>query len=288
MNALEPDPKDTGCRDLGFHELYTRWLQYATFLPMFRSHGTDAAREIWRFGDEGNPFYDTIAKYIRLRYQLISYIYSLAAQVTQTGRAMLRAVALDFPDDVATHNLTDEFLFGPALLVCPVTTPMYYEKNSRPIAGSKKSREVYLPAGTKWFDFWTNQIFDGGQTISADAPLEKIPLFVRAGSILPMTGPMQFVDEIPNAPYEIRIYRGADGAFTLYEDSGDGYGYERDEFALVKFSWDEARRELTIGAREGNFPGLVQNREYRLIFISDVGVKTKAINYTGTELKILI
>ncbi|HET7626580.1 MAG TPA: glycoside hydrolase family 31 protein [Verrucomicrobiae bacterium] len=288
MNAQEPDPKDTGCRDLGFHELYTRWVQYGAFLPMFRSHGTDAAREIWRFGDEGNPFYDTIAKYIRLRYQLISYIYSLAAQVTQTGRAMLRAVALDFPNDIATHNLTDEFLFGPALLVCPVTTPMYFEKNSKPIAGSKKSREVYLPAGTKWFDFWTNQIFDGGQTISADAPLEKIPLFVRAGSILPMSEPTQFVDEIPNAPYEIRIYPGADGAFTLYEDSGDGYGYERGEFALVKFSWDEARRELTIGAREGNFPGLVQNREYRLIFISDAGVKTKAINYTGVELKILI
>ncbi len=286
MSALEPDPKDTGCRDLGFWELYTRWLQYAAFLPMFRSHGTDAAREIWRFGDEGNPFYDAIAKYIRLRYQLIPYIYSLAAQVTLKGTPMLRAVALDFPADDKTHNLTDEFLFGPALLVCPVTTPMYYEQNSQPIMDAPKSREVYLPSGAGWFDFWTDKIFDGGQTITATASLKTLPLFVRAGSILPMTEVMQFVDEKPAAPYEIRIYRGADGAFTLYEDAGDGYDYECGAFALVEFSWNEARAELTVGARRGNFSGLVAGREYRLVFISGRGHETKAVNYTGGELKI--
>lgn len=142
MNALAPAPKDTDCRDLGFWELYARWVQYAAFLPMFRSHGTDAAREIWRFGDQGNPFYDTIAKYIRLRYQFIPYINSLAAQVTQSGRAMLRAVALDFPGAVATHYLTDKFLFGPALLVCPVTAPMYYGQTPNPLPirkGASKS-----------------------------------------------------------------------------------------------------------------------------------------------------
>lgn len=283
MNALEPDPKDTGCRDLGFWELYTRWVQYAAFLPMFRSHGTDAAREIWRFGDEGNPFYDAIAKFIRLRYQLIPYIYSLAAQVTLKGTPMLRAVALDFPADVKTHDLTDEFLFGPALLVCPVTTPMYYEKNSQPIINAKKCREVYLPAGANWFDFWTEKFFDGGQTITADAPLEKMPLFVRAGSIVPMAEPMQFVDENPAAPYEIRIYCGADGAFTLYEDAGDGYDYERGEFALVRFAWNEARSELTIGARLGSFPGLITSREFRLVFISSAGREIKVVKYTGNE-----
>ncbi|HEU6447219.1 MAG TPA: TIM-barrel domain-containing protein, partial [Verrucomicrobiae bacterium] len=288
MNALEPDPNDTGCRDLSFHELYTRWLQYAVFLPMFRSHGTDAAREIWRFGDEGNPFYDTIAKFIRLRYQLIPYIYSLAAQVTMNGTPMLRAVALDFPNDPDTHHLTDEFLFGPALLVCPVTKPMYYEKNSRPIAEASRTREVYLPAGAQWFDFWTNQQFEGGRNVIADAPLEKIPLFVRAGSILPMTGPMQFVDENPSAPYEIRIYRGANGTFTLYEDSGDGYDYERGEFALIQFSWNDERCELTIAARQGNFPGLIARRELRLHFISPDGTKFKTVNYAGAEIKISI
>ena len=288
MNALEPDPRDTGCRDLGFWELYTRWLQYTAFLPMFRSHGTDAAREIWRFGDEGNIFYDTIAKFIRLRYALLPYIYSLAAQVTLDGRAMLRAVALDFPNDAATHSLTDEFLFGPALLVCPVTTPMYFGKNSQPITDAKRSRAVYLPAGAGWYDFWSEEFFAGGQIISADAPLEKMPLFVRAGSILPLTEPMQFVDELPAAPYEIRIYRGADGAFTLYEDAGDGYGYERGDCARVDFSWNEARSELTISARHGKFPGLLATRELKLVFISSSGKQEKVFVYTGTETKISI
>lgn len=288
MNALEPDANDTGCRDLGFWELYTRWVQYAAFLPMFRSHGTDAAREIWRFGDEGNLFYDTIAKYIRLRYALFPYIYSLAAQVTLDGRAMLRAVALDFPDDVATHDLTDEFLFGSALLVCPVTTPMYYEKNSQPIAAANKSRNVYLPASARWFDFWTEKVFVGGQTITAAAPLEKMPLFVRAGSILPLTAPMQFVDERPDAPYEIRIYRGADGTFTLYEDAGDGYDYERGAFAVVEFCWNEVRGELRIGERRGTFPSLIAHREYRLVFISGIGREIKTVNYTGAEMHLIL
>ena len=286
INALEPDPTDTGCRDLGFWELYVRWLQYAAFLPMFRSHGTDAAREIWRFGDEGNPFYDTIARFIRLRYQLIPYVYSLAAQVTMLGTPMLRAVALDFPADVKTHDLTDEFLFGPAFLVCPVTTPMYYGKHSQPIVGAPESREVYLPAGTKWFDFWTDKVFEGGQTITVDAPLEKMPLFVRAGSILPMTEPTQFVDEEPAAPYEIRIYRGADGTFRIYEDAGDNYDYERGAFALVQLSWNEGEGELTIGARQGSFAGLIDSRQFRLVLISDLGRETKVVNYTGAEVKI--
>lgn len=285
MNALEPDPRDTGCRDLGFWELYTRWVQYAAFLPMFRSHGTDAAREIWRFGDAGNIFYDTIAKYIRLRYQLIPYIYSLAAQVTRDGRAMLRAVALDFPDDTATHNLTDEFLFGRALLVCPVTTPMYYEKNSLPITEAKKSREVYLPAGAKWFDFWTEKIFDGGQTITVVAPLETIPLFVRAGSILPLTEAMQFVDERRDAPYEIRVYPGADGEFSLYEDAGDGYDYETGACSVVKIFWHEAQRELLVAARVGNFPGQVMAREFRFVFILSERRETVVHNYDGQEIR---
>jgi alpha-D-xyloside xylohydrolase len=288
MNALEPDANDTGCRDLGFWELYTRWLQYAVFLPMFRSHGTDAAREIWRFGDEGNFFYDTIAKFIRLRYQLLPYIYSLAAQVTQNGRAMLRAVALDFPSDVKTHDLKDEFLFGSALLVCPVTEPMYYGKNSQPISGAKKFHEVYLPAGAKWFDFWADKIFDGGQKIVADAPLEKIPLFVRAGSILPMTEAMQFADEKPEAPYEIRVYRGADGEFTIYEDAGDGYEYETGGCSTIKLTWDDQRGELTVHRRAGSFAKMTRSREYNLVFISPEQNHrlAKKIAYTGDEIKI--
>lgn len=286
MDALEPDPRDTGCADLGYHELYTRWLQYAVFLPMFRSHGTDAPREIWRFGDEGNIFYDTIAKFIKLRYQLMPYIYSLAAQVALQGWSMVKAVALEFPDDRATHNLLDEYLFGPALLVCPVTTPMYYARNSAPIAGAPKSREVDLPAACSWYDFWTEKLERGGRTISAAAPLDIIPLFVRAGSIIPLSPVMQHVNELPAAPYEIRIYRGADAEFLLYEDEGDTYRYEVGAYAIVKLAWNEAREELVIAARRGEFHGMVKSRHYRLIFISEKGRREMEIIYSGEEIKL--
>jgi alpha-D-xyloside xylohydrolase len=253
---------------------------------MFRSHGTDAAREIWRFGEPGTPFYDAIAKYIRLRYQLIPYLYSLAAEATLNSRMLMRAVALDFPDDVATHELTDQYLFGSAFLVCPVTQPMYYRRNSEPILDAAKSRTVYLPRGSRWYDFWTEQAHDGGQTIAAAAPLETIPLFVRAGGIVPLSPVMQHVDEIPDAPYEIRIYRGADGAFALYEDAGDSYDYEQGNYALIPLAWNEQRSELAIGERQGSFPTLVREREYHLIFISPAGRQTKTVRYTGQAMAV--
>jgi alpha-D-xyloside xylohydrolase len=287
MTALEPDPADTGCTDLGFWELYTRWVQYAVFLPMFRSHGTDASREIWRFGEAGTPFYDTIARYIRLRYQLIPYIYSQAAQVTLASASLLRAVALAFPDDRATHNLTDQFLFGPSLLVCPVTEPMYYGPNSTPLPPSEKTRSVYLPAGKRWYDFWTQKTYDGGQTIQTAAPLETIPVFVPAGSIIPLSAePQQYIEENPGAPHELQIYTGADGSFDLYEDAGDGYAYEEGAYALVRFTWSEARKELTIAARTGSYPQLVTKREYRLIFISESGRNNHTLTYTGEAVRV--
>ena len=281
--ALEPDPKDTGCTDLGYWELYTRWLQYGTFLPIFRSHGTDAPREIWRFGEEGTPFYDAIAKYIRLRYQFIPYIYSLAAQVTLNSYTLLRSVALDFPRDTATHELTDQFLFGPALMICPVTRPMYYQRNSEPIKDAQKTRPVYLPADAGWFDFWTEKFFAGGKTVEAYALLDTLPIFVRAGSILPMSPVMQFTDEIPDAPYEIRIYRGQNAEFCLYEDAGDSYDYEQGHYALVKLVWNEQRAELIIGRREGSFAELVRSREFNLVFISDQRRVTRQVLYSGDE-----
>ncbi len=285
-DLVEPDPKDTGCTDLGYHELYTRWVQYAVFLPIFRSHGTDAPREVWRFGEPGNLFYDTIAKFIRLRYQLIPYIYSLAAQVTLNGHTIMRPVALDYPDDTATHNLTDQYMFGPAFMVCPVTNPMYYRRNSEPIHDAPKTRKVYLPKGSQWYDFWTEKIFAGDQTVEANAPLEIIPLYVRAGAIVPMSPVMQYVDEIPDAPYEIRVYTGADGEFTLYEDAGDGYEYERGAYALVQLTWNDRRGELTVGARQGRFDGMVESREYKVVFISERSRVTKNVCYTGKELKV--
>lgn len=286
MHALEPDPRDTGCRDLGFHELYVRWLQYATFLPMMRSHGTDAAREVWRFGEEGSPFHDAIVRAIRLRYRLVPYLYSLAAEVTFRSRMMIRSLALEFPGDTALHAVDDQFLLGPSLMVCPVTRPMYYERESRPLDGVAKSRDVRLPAGAPWFDFWSEALLAGGRTIEATAPLDTIPLFVRAGSILPLTEVAQFIDETPAAPYEIRVYGGVDASFILYEDAGDGYDYEQGARAFVRLTWCEARRELTIGAREGTFPGLVAQRDLVLVFVEAGGRTTTTVRYDGSEKRV--
>lgn len=286
VDALQPDPADTGCRDLGYRELYTRWLQYAVFLPIFRSHGTDAPREIWRFGEPGTPFYDAIAQFIRLRYRLLPYIYSLAAQVTLNGASMMRAVALAFPEDRATHNLTDQFLFGPSLLVCPVTRPMYYGPQSTPIPDAPRTRAVYLPAGRQWYSFWTSEVHEGGQSITAQAPLSIIPLFVPAGSILPMGAETQYADELPNASYEIFVYTGADVEFTLYEDAGEGYDYEQGAYSLIQISWSESSQQFTIAARQGAFPEMVAEREYRITFVSPSGKQHRSVRYTGEELRI--
>jgi len=285
-NALEPDPKDSGCTDLGYWELYTRWLQYAVFLPIMRSHGTDAPREIWRFGEAGTPFYDAIAKYICLRYQLIPYIYSMAAQVTHHSYTMMRPLALDFPHEEATHDLTDQYMFGSSLMVCPVTQPMYYQRNSEPLCDVPKCRNVYLPADRGWYDFWTEKAYPGGQTIKAAAPLMTLPLFVPMGSILPMSPVMQYVDEIPAAPYKIQIYRGADAVFSLYEDAGDDYAYEQGCFSIVTLTWDDSRCELHISSRAGTFAVLVEAREYQLVFISPHGRETTRLLYTGQEIRV--
>jgi alpha-D-xyloside xylohydrolase len=285
-NAVEPDPKDTGCSDKGFWELYTRWLQYGVFLPMFRSHGTDAPREVWRFGEKGTPFYDTIAKYIRLRYQLIPYIYSLAAQVTLNSYTVVRPLALDFPQDTATYDLTDQFLFGPAFLVCPVTRPMYYGRNSERLRITDKTRAVYLPKGCVWYDFWTDKTYKGGQIVKAAAPLETLPMFLPAGAIVPMSPAMQYVDERVDAPYEIRIYRGANGRFRLYEDAGDNYDYENGAYATVELTWDEKRGELRLGKRSGRFEGMVKDRELELVFISNRRRQRKKLVYKGDEIRV--
>ena len=174
-----------GCEDLGYREFYVRFFQYGTFLPLFRSHGTDTPREVWRFGEPGSRFYDTLVTFIRLRYHLLPYLYSLAGRVTQEDYTMLRALAFDFRQDPQVYNIADQYLFGPAFLVNPVTEPMYYLPGSQPLPPRSQTRQVYLPAGSDWYDFWTGRRFSGAQTVEADAPLEILPLFVRAGSIVP-------------------------------------------------------------------------------------------------------
>ncbi len=260
---------DEGTEDLGYRELYTRWYQYGSFLPIFRSHGTDCRREMWNFGEPGEMFYDALHKANRLRYQLMPYIYSMVGRVWKDDYTIHRMLAFDFPEDSRAREIADQFMFGDSLMVCPVITPMYYDKASRLIEGQPKSREVYLPKGSGWYDFWTNEYYEGGQTIRSDAPIDVIPLYVKAGSILPMTEAMNYVDEIADAPIEVRVYTGRDCSFQLYEDEGNSYRYEEGEYAISMMEWDDEKQKLTIGDPIGSYKGMVENREYKTVVISN-------------------
>lgn len=246
---------EEGADDLGYRELYTRWLEFGVFLPVFRSHGTDTPREIWRFGEPGEMFYDAIASFIRLRYRLMPYIYSMAARVHFEDYTMMRSLLFDFPEDERARGASDGYMFGDALLVYPVTEPMYYGRNSRKLDREKKKR-CYLPKGSGWYDFWTNRFFEGGQYVDADAPLEKLPVFVRAGSILPMIEPVSYADEAAGKELTLNVYTGADAEFSYYEDNGDGYGYEKGEYARTRFVYREAGGRLAGEERKGSYPGM--------------------------------
>ncbi|MGY1521984.1 TIM-barrel domain-containing protein [Luteimonas sp. A482] len=238
-----------------WRELSLRWFQHGAFVPIFRVHGQFPYREIWEIAPEGTPHYDSFVHYLKLRYTLLPYIYTLAGDTWHQDGSILRGLAMDFPGDAKARDIADQYLFGPAFLVAPVTE------------FKATSREVYLPAGTQWIDFETGKRFDGGQTITADAPLQRMPLFVRAGSIVPRTVVQQYVDEKPDAPLTIEVYTGADGSFSLYEDNGRSYGYERGESARIPLAWDEKKGELSIGAREGEYPGMQVTREVRVRFV---------------------
>ena len=236
---------ENGCEDLGYRELYTRWLQFAAFTPFMRSHGTNTPREIWRFGEKGGMFYDAIEKFIRLRYMLTPYFYSLNARVTFEGLMPVTPLAMAWTEDMQAAEAEYEYLYGKELLVCPVTEPMYYETDSRELEGVSKTRSVYLPEGT-WYDFLTGEKVSGGRRIEAECPIDRIPLYVRAGAVIPTMEVMQYTGENPLAPVDVRIYRGADGRFTLYSDAGDGYGYEQGEYWTADIAWNDEAGEYSI------------------------------------------
>ncbi len=284
---------DLGVEDMGYRELYVRWFQYGAFLPMFRSHGTDTPREIWRFGEPGDAFYDALEKFLRLRYRLLPYIYSLAGSVTHENYTLLRALPFDFRSDPATYDVADQYMFGPAFLVNPVTKPMYFAPGSQAIDDANQTRAVYLPLGSDWYDFWTGQKFTGGQTLCADAPLDILPLYVRSGSIVPFGPAVTYTDEQPNAPLELHLYPGQDGEFTLYDDEGDNYHYEQGQFARIRMSWDDAARRLTLHTREGSYPGMSNVREFRIAVeeranpvTSSGGSSLRSVRYDGQEISI--
>ncbi len=256
---------EKGNQDLGYRELYTRWLQLGTFLPVFRSHGTDTAREIWNFGEEGEIFYDTIRKFIKLRYTLMPYIYSISAMVTLEHYTVLRLLAFDFPGDEKVFNIRDQFMFGSSMMVCPVTEPMYFEADSKPLEGVEKSRNVYLPEGSDWYDFWTGEVYRGGQLIKAETPLETMPVFIKSGSILPMTEVAQHTGASSDSSIELHIYPGADASFTLYQDEKDNYNYERGEYGTIGIIWNDRERTLTLDDRNGSYAGMEEEITFSIV-----------------------
>ena len=257
---------DGGVADLGYRELYTRWLQFGVFLPMFRSHGTDTPREPWHFGEPGTAFYDAILDSIQLRYRLLPHIYSQAGLVHLHGASFIRPLAFRFPEDPRTYDLKTQMLFGDGMMVSPVLEPMYYGVKSAPINAVPRAREVYLPKGL-WIDFWTGQRHSGGRTIMVDAPLSRMPIHVRAGSVIPMGPSIQYSSEMADAPIELRVYPGADDSYTYYEDAGDGWGYERGEYALMHMRWDDAAGVLTISNRQGHFPSMRNQRRFQITVV---------------------
>ena len=288
-------------RNPQFQELYVRWMQYGLFCPVFRSHGADAPREIWQFGKKGEPVYDAIEKQIRLRYRLLPYLYSTAWQVTSNNASYMRPLFSDFADDKKVWNMTDEFLFGQSILACPIVNPQYtVEKivRTNEMSGwdrqnasdgspagainwaEKKSATKYLPKGAVWYDFWTNRQYKGGQNVTLETTLDRVPMFVRAGSILPLGPEMQYVGEKAWDNLEMRVYPGANGSFLLYEDEGDNYNYEKGTYATIQFDWSDKARTLTVGDRKGDFPGMLKTRKFTIVLPDGT---QKVIDYNGTK-----
>ena len=236
-----------------YHELLIRWFQYGSFCPVFRVHGYKSNAELWNYGPETEK---VLTQYDELRYRLLPYIYSAAWGVTNRGETLMRALPLEFSSDSGAREVADQFLFGQSLLINPVS------------ADGARQRTLYLPAGTEWVDFWTGKRSGGGQTITAEAALDRIPIYAKAGSILPM-GPQAESAAAKADPIEVRIYPGANGDFSLYEDEGDNYDYERGAYSTIPIHWDDSAQTLTIGDRRGSFPGMLEHRTFHAVIVRD-------------------
>lgn len=278
LGVLDSPPKGPDTNDPAYRELFTRWWQYGAFNPLFRTHGKRSSNEnsVFSYG-EATP---TLLAFDRLRYRLLPYLYSQAWQVTSASGTIMRPLVMDWRRDENVWNIADQFLFGPSLLINPITK-----------AGARM-RTLYLPE-TGWTDFWTGAALHGGRWINADAPIERIPIYVRAGAILPLGPAVEYADQDPFGEIELRVYRGADGSFDLYEDAGDGYGYTRGEHAIIPIRWSEAQQMLTIGAREGQWTRAPKRRSFRVVFVEPgrgVGVDGQpggqAVSYVGKSVTV--
>jgi alpha-D-xyloside xylohydrolase len=301
-----------GTKNPSFQELYVRWLQFGAFTPMMRSHGTDIPREIYNFGKKGETIFDAIAKTINLRYSLLPYIYSTAWSVTNSQSTIMRALVMDF-NDKNVRDMNNEYMFGKSILVAPVVNAQYTpetvvksnaetgwdkkdatkENKSAAVTFTQaKSTKVYLPEGTVWYDFWTNEMINGGQEIVKATTIDEIPLYIKSGSIIPFGPKVQFATEKKWDNLEIRVYEGANGEFTLYEDENDNYNYEKGVYSTITFKWNDAKKTLTIGERKGSFPGMLTTRKFKIVRIAknkstetDTASKLeKEVSYSGKKM----
>lgn len=272
-----------------YRELFTRWFQFGAFSPIFRIHGKG---ERALFSDNWDAHTKSILlKYDDLRYRLLPYIYSLSSEVTRNNYTIMRSLAFDFRNDAKVYNIPDQYMFGPAFMVNPVTQQLYSGTDSNQLGTTRK---VYLPENTDWIDFWTGKKLKGGQTIDAAAPIEIMPLYVREGSIVPMGPVMEYATQKPASTIELRIYPGADGHFTLYEDANNTYNYEKGEYSTFTFTWNDKTKELSISNRKDTFPGMLKSRTFKVVLVNEnkgtgveeTGKPDKIVRYDGRALKV--
>ena len=266
-----------------WRELQARWNQFGCFVPLYRAHGQWPLREVWNIAPADHPAYKTIVAYDKLRYRLMPYLYSMAGMVHLKDYTMMRGLVMDFNGDEKVLDIKDQWMFGSALMACPVGEYQKY------------SREVYLPKQKGWYDFYTGAYHAGGQTIVADAPFDKIPVFIPEGAILPIGPEMQWSDEKKPELIDLYVYAGKDGSYTLYEDEGTNYNYEKGKYAVIDFKYDDARKQVTIGARKGSFDGMLQKRRFNIILVDQKkqqGVnlakspKGKVVKYSGQAMTV--
>jgi alpha-D-xyloside xylohydrolase len=266
--------------DTAYRELFIRWFQFGTFNPILRVHGTRSTNqnELWSYGPDAQKI---LISFDNLRYRLLPYIYSLAWMTTNDGYTPMRALVMDFRTDPRVANIADQFMLGPAVMVNPVTDP------------AVSVRPVYLPEA-KWYGFWSGITVSGPVAIVAPTPLDQLPLYIRAGSILPLGPEMEWATQKSEDPIELRVYRGADGDFTLYEDENDNYDYEKGVHATIPLHWDDAKQRLTIGDRSGQFPGMLEKRTFQVVFVDQnhgVGITAsdrpdRVVEYAGKQITI--
>lgn len=284
-------------KDPGMQELQVRWMQWAAFMPLMRNHcSSPMVSEIYEFGEPGEWAYDVQKDFISLRYRLLPYIYSTQGDVVLNDGSMMRPLVMDFASDVKALERNDEYMFGRSLLVRPVTDPLYTWRSSDrrghliypDVTKAAAPVSVYLPEGTKWYDFWTGECLEGGRELMRPCPISEMPVYVRAGSILPWGPDVQYSSEKPWDSLEMRVYPGADGRFVLYEDRGDGYDYERGKYTQIEFEWNDTSRTLTIGSRKGSYPSMLRSRRFNIVVMtpgtgrgSDSSRAVHTVEYSG-------